>query len=608
MSIEGVRPPKVGDVIEGKYEILRRIGKGGMAVVYEARSLSLQRPVALKFLHAEMAENPKLVERFHREARNAAAITHPCVTYVFDVGWNDDRTLPYMAMELLEGKSLAAELRATGALSVQRVVHIGSRVLDALEAAHRLGVVHRDLKPENIFLAQQGTQENVKVLDFGISKVMGEGSTDTLTKTGTMLGTPAYMSPEQVKCARDVDARSDLYALGVVLYEMLAGKQAFVAESFTEIVYKILTEQPTPLLTLSPGLDASVVDLVQRAMHKDPGRRWPTAESMRGALQDVVVDTNPGEPKPTPLAWELPSPEDVSSAATVAARRAWELQKAVDPKARVTVAGKPSASSPAIPAAPKVPVGPASAVRAVRARAASGEARPVQEPASTLGTVTTPRKVVAPATSKASGAVPALFAGPGKSSGAVPALYAGPAAARPAARSSTRTMLLVGVPLVALVGVLAAGVALWAREGSPTGPATIAPPLTATPPMLPPLARPAAGVPLPGAVSGCRIRVTVGTPSATVLLDGETYVGNVDLPAACGTRHALRIEAPGHEPTALDLVASTDPSRSVELQPLPPPPRPAAARAVPPRPPADREPREAGSAGDPPVNLEANPF
>jgi len=583
----------VGDVIEGKYEILRRIGKGGMAVVYEARSLSLHRPVALKFLHADMAENPKLVERFHREARNAAAITHPCVTYVFDVGWTDDKALPYMAMELLEGKSLAAELRATGALSVQRVVHIGSRVLDALEAAHRLGVVHRDLKPENIFLAQQGTQENVKVLDFGISKVMGVDSTDTLTKTGTMLGTPAYMSPEQVKCARDVDARSDLYALGVVLYEMLAGKQAFEAESFTEIVYKILTEEPTPLLTLRPGLDASVVDLVQRAMHKDPGRRWPTAESMRGALQDVVVDTNPGDPKPTPLAWELPSPEDVSSAATVAARRAWELQKAVDPKARVTVAAKAPASAAVVPVAPRAPAS------AVRARAASGEAGPVGEPAPTLGTVTTPRKVDAPAAPK--------------SSGAVPALYAGPAAAAPSAGPRTsRTMLFVGVPLVALVGVLAAGLALWAREGSPTGPAPIAPPIAAAPPMLPPLARPTAGTPLPATPSACRIRVTVGTPGATVLLDGDAYAGNVDLPAACGTRHALQIEAPGHEPMALDLVASTDPPRSVELAPLPPLPRPASPRAAAPRPapraPATGEPDEGGNADDPPVNLEANPF
>jgi serine/threonine-protein kinase len=605
VSVEGVRPPKAGDVIEGKYEILRRIGKGGMAVVYEARSLSLQRPVALKFLHADMAENGKLVERFHREARNAAAITHPCVTYVFDVGWNDDRTLPYMAMELLEGRSLAAVIRATGALSVQRVVHIGSRVLDALEAAHRLGVVHRDLKPENIFLAQQGTQENVKVLDFGISKVIGVDASDTLTKTGTVLGTPAYMSPEQVKCARDVDARADLYALGVVLYEMLAGKPPFEAETFTEIVYKILAEEPPPLLGRRPGLDTRVVDLVHRAMHKEPSRRWPTAESMRSALQEVVVDTHPGEPKPTPLAWELPSPEEMSSAATVAARKAWDLRRAVGPEHRHADAAKPSTSAPVAPAPANArPAAPSSEVRA---RAESSDVRqealPAGAPPATIGPVTRPsREAASPA--RGAGTGPGLYAGP--AAAAIPTTLAG---------GSPRSILVVGVPLVILVGVLAAGLALWLRPGVAPTPAPMTPSAAALP-LLPPLARPAAGPTLPAAAPPCRIRVSVATPGATVHLAGEAYTGRVDLPAVCGAHHAVRIEAPGHVAQTLDLVAAVDARQPIELAPLPPPPptpAPAAAPQARTSQPSARRSSAASSpeaeGGDrPAVNLEANPF
>lgn len=559
-----------------------------MAVVYRAEDLTLGRTVAVKILREALGSDPELLERFRREARAAARLNHPNIIAVYDVSPDDqsDNLANYIVMEYVEGTDLRDLIRDRGALPPEHVVDIGCQIAAALEYAHRNDLVHRDIKSQNVLVTPQG---KVKVADFGIAVTLGEGS---ITQSGMVIGSVHYMAPEQAE-GRPTTAASDVYALGVVLYEMLAGKQAFEAESFTEIVYKILTEEPTPLLTLRPGLDASVVDLVQRAMHKDPGRRWPTAESMRGALQDVVVDTNPGDPKPTPLAWELPSPEDVSSAATVAARRAWELQKAVDPKARVTVAAKAPASAAVVPVAPRAPAS------AVRARAASGEAGPVGEPAPTLGTVTTPRKVDAPAAPK--------------SSGAVPALYAGPAAAAPSAGPRTsRTMLFVGVPLVALVGVLAAGLALWAREGSPTGPAPIAPPIAAAPPMLPPLARPTAGTPLPATPSACRIRVTVGTPGATVLLDGDAYAGNVDLPAACGTRHALQIEAPGHEPMALDLVASTDPPRSVELAPLPPLPRPASPRAAAPRPapraPATGEPDEGGNADDPPVNLEANPF
>ena len=553
------RTPRVGEVIEGKYEILRRIGKGGMGIVYEARSLTLHRSVALKFLHPDMAENERLVERFQREARTAAAITHPCVTYVFDVGWTDDRSVPYMAMELLDGHSLAAEIRGSGALAPPRVVHIGARVLDALEAAHRLGVVHRDLKPENIFLARQGTQENVKVLDFGISKVLGGDSGATLTQTGAVLGTPAYMSPEQVKCARDVDHRADLYALGAVLYEMLAGQPAYQGESFTEVVYKIISDPPPLLSTLRPGLEPGLVGVVERAMHKDPSRRWQTAEAMRSALQQIAAEPGPGEVKPTPLAWELPSMADLSSAATVA--------KADGPQPEAaTVAATPS-----------------------RARTDPRSSAVTEQPAATLPAA---RTATSPGT-----------------------------AARP---PSSRRALFIGVPLVALVGALSAGVALWARTAdtlappgltaSPTTPAvtTTSPPPMATPPavtptLVPPmLAPPPTTTTTPPTAPSCRVRLAVQPASATVRLGAETYTGTVDLPAACGTRQSAHVEAAGHAPADVDLLAAADTAaRELTLEPIPAPepPRPL-ARPTPTTP----RPRPHTPASDGDVHLEANPF
>jgi serine/threonine-protein kinase len=570
-----------------------------------------------------MAEDPRLVERFHREARNAAAITHPCVTYVFDVGWNDDKTIPYMAMELLDGKNLASVIRASGALSVQRAVQIGSRVLDALEAAHRLGVVHRDLKPENIFLAQQGTQENVKVLDFGISKVVGHENTDSLTKTGTMLGTPAYMSPEQVKCARDVDARADLYALGVVLYEMLAGRPAFEAETFTEIVYKILSEEPPPLLTRRPGLDPTVVDLVQRAMHKDPSRRWPTAEAMRAALQEVVVDTSPGEPKPTPLAWELPSSEDVSSAATKAARQAWDLQQAAGVPARPKPTGAEATVVAKSTGSVKVRAGTPSSEH--RVRISSSAPHPLADSELRISGPVAAAPPVEPPPPRRSGVVPALHAGPAVASVPPPAPVAstltGTATALGVVEAQSRSnrALWIGVPIVALVGVLAAGLALWLRGGGelPFGSTTT--PSTAASPLLPPLASRTAELSMPSTAQGCRVHINVSTPGATLALAGESFSGSVDLPAVCGAHHSVRVEAPGYVTQNFDVMASAGPARVVELAPIAAPPAPAPDRPAAPRPPSAhrRAPvRDHGDDGlaapaaddDPPVNLEANPF
>ena len=278
--------PKPGDVIGGKYEILRLVGRGGMGFVYEARHAALGRPLAIKFLRADVADERDVIERFFREARSAAAIAHPRIVDVFDVGWTDDGQLPWFAMELLEGRSLAEELNKAGAkgMLAVRAASVACQVLDALEAAHAHRIIHRDLKPENVFLIRHGLEDDIKVLDFGISKVIDK----RITVTGVILGTPAYMSPEQAKGSRDIDHRADIYAAGAMLFEMLAGQPPFQGSSYHQILLAIMTAERPTLLSLRPALHPSLAAVTERALAKDPGDRWPTAAAMRDALMEVV--------------------------------------------------------------------------------------------------------------------------------------------------------------------------------------------------------------------------------------------------------------------------------------------------------------------------------
>ncbi|MBI2893161.1 MAG: serine/threonine protein kinase [Deltaproteobacteria bacterium] len=485
-----------GDVVEGKYELVRRVGHGGMGTVWEARSVALGRAVALKFLHPEMAQKTNLVQRFLREARAAANVTHPAVVYVFDIGWVDGGKIPYFAMEYLEGKSLAGVLRASGPFEVGRAVWVVCRVLEALEAAHAKGVVHRDLKPENVFLVSQGADDIVKVLDFGISKVLGD--TDAaLTGTGVILGTPSYMSPEQVRCSRDVDARCDLYAVGAILYELLSGGPAFAGGSFTEVVYKILNDPPRPLVTTRPGLDESLVRVIDRALKKDPDDRWPSAAEMRAGLRSasavesktaaLTLPVTPQALQETPFAWDASSPgkkEALCEEETVATPPPFESTLSV--RAAVTTGTSPSEDGP---------------------------------------TTTLPI--------------------PGSST----------------ARTGTRVRRGPSIAVLAVAAVAAVlvggGAALLLRApGVEDRPATaVAPhPLLPPPPRPTPIARPepsAAPAPPPPtepAARECRIQVTVSPPGARVRIDGELVAAPVDLPATCGSFHALRVEAPGHRP------------------------------------------------------------
>jgi serine/threonine-protein kinase len=277
-----------GSIVGGKYEVLGLLGDGGMGFVVAARHLELGEVVALKFLRPEALKNPEVVARFAREARASAKIKSEYVARVFDVGTLPDGA-PFIVMEHLEGEDLATLLEQRGALPVKVAVEYVMHVCEALAAAHALGIVHRDIKPENLFLARR-TQgmEVVKVLDFGISKVALTGTAfDTnlpLVRTLMPMGSPVYMSPEQIRASDDVDPRSDVWSLGCVLYELLTGATAFDAPSITQLSAIILEKNPTPMRHLVPELPPELEAVVSRCLQKEPAARYQSVAELAVAL------------------------------------------------------------------------------------------------------------------------------------------------------------------------------------------------------------------------------------------------------------------------------------------------------------------------------------
>lgn len=287
-------------MLGGRYRIVRAIGQGGMGGVYEAVQLDIGSTVAVKLIARQLADEPMYIERFRREAVAAAQLGHPNIVNVTDFQ-HPPGEAAFLVMEMLQGESLAERIER-GGLEQNQAMHIAEQVLDALAAAHANGIVHRDLKPGNVFLVSMGAAPPlVKLVDFGVAKLMDSVTFGRLTKTGVLIGTPRYAAPEQMRDAASVDGRTDVYAAGVLLYCMLSGRGPFLS-SGTRLLLDIETAQPPELRSLVPTLDSRLTALVHRAMEKDRAKRFQTAQAFADALESLGALAESVPPPPNALA------------------------------------------------------------------------------------------------------------------------------------------------------------------------------------------------------------------------------------------------------------------------------------------------------------------
>ncbi|MEM7604375.1 MAG: protein kinase [Myxococcota bacterium] len=298
LTAEGAVDPFLGRILLGQFRIDQAIGAGGMGTVYRAHQLNLHRDVAVKILHPELTKNPDAVRRFHREARVATSLEHPNLVRVFLFGELPDQGGLYLVMEFLEGRSLAELMRQEGALSVARALHLSAQLCDAIGAAHDKGIVHRDIKPENIIvLPRHGDPDFVKVLDFGIARLLWDEQSH-LTQSGVIFGTARYISPEGA-AGEFTDARSDVYSMGVLIYQLLAGVTPFDAASPVSLLMKHVNEPAPELRSQAQGaaVPQPIADVVMRALAKNPDARYDTARDFGEALAAAAAACSIGLPR-----------------------------------------------------------------------------------------------------------------------------------------------------------------------------------------------------------------------------------------------------------------------------------------------------------------------
>ncbi len=313
-TLRGAAPASslVGQVIADRYHVIKKLGEGGMGQVYLAEHVKMGRRSAIKVMNPSMVHDPDAVARFNREAANASRITHPNVCAVYDFGETPDGLI-YLAMEFVEGEPLTELLVREGALAVPRATAIFKQTADALQAAHDLGIVHRDLKPDNIMVARgRDGSDQVKVVDFGIAKAVGgDEAGQKVTKTGLVVGTPEFMSPEQLSGDK-VDGRSDLYSLGLVYFRMLTGKLPFQADTVQETMIKRLTDDPAKLGPTRPDLafPSGLQDVLDAALVRTPTERYQTVAKFADDVTGVVQLRRPTRGAATPVTRAQPELED----------------------------------------------------------------------------------------------------------------------------------------------------------------------------------------------------------------------------------------------------------------------------------------------------------
>jgi serine/threonine-protein kinase len=299
-------PVEIGEVLAGKYKVEDVLGVGGMGVVVAARHIQLEQKVALKFLRPEAMQSKEAVERFLREARNAVRLRSEHVAKVTDVGTLDSGA-PYMVMEYLDGADLSRVVHATGSIAIEEAVYFVLQACEAIAEAHSLGIIHRDLKPQNLFVTRRvDGKPLVKVLDFGISKSI-DAQGLSLTRTSSIMGSPLYMSPEQMRSSKNVDQRADIWALGVILYELLTGRVPFEAESVPELCLKVVQDEPTPPKGLRPEVPEGLSAVVLKCLEKNVTNRFSNVAELAASLEPYSAEIARGSSERIASTLNLPS-------------------------------------------------------------------------------------------------------------------------------------------------------------------------------------------------------------------------------------------------------------------------------------------------------------
>jgi eukaryotic-like serine/threonine-protein kinase len=354
---------EVGAMLDGKYRVVRQMGEGGMGIVYEAHHPLLQKTVAIKVLRPELAKMEERRDRFEAEARATAAIGHPNIVAVTDMGETPDGAL-YFVMDRLNGETLADRIQRLKKLDIRSAAVIALDVLSGLEAAHALMLVHRDLKPDNIFLARSpGGRETAKILDFGIAKALASaGKRKTGTQLGFTVGTPMYMAPEQALADVNIDARADLWAMGVIVYEMISGRPPFQSEDTVEVLTKVVSGNRAPLATVCPEAPPALVDLIESALSAERGKRPASAGEFAARLQQAVFGT--ATPPPGMITGASVAHVAAVNLGALEQPQLVELEPLAKrpPTARPPTAHRAPAPAPAAPA----PASPAAAPESVR--------------------------------------------------------------------------------------------------------------------------------------------------------------------------------------------------------------------------------------------------